>query len=65
MFLNKYETAEFLSFFNLFTIFFLRHVSVIFQKWETKKKNVSSLLFVCFKRSCKIDCVILKCAKMH
>ena len=59
-FLNKLEIAGILLFFNLFTIFCLRDVSVIFQKWKTQINSFSASFFWRFKRRCKIGGVILK-----
>ena len=62
VFLNNFEMAIFLLFFNLFTIFELHYVNVIFKKREPLTKWPFSA-FVRFKHRCKMSGVILKCAK--
>ena len=54
--------AILLLIFNLFIIFFLHYVSVIFKKREPLIKLFFTS-FVRFKLRCKISGVILKCAK--
>ena len=62
VFLNNFEKAIFLLFFNLFTIFSLHYINVIFKKRESLIKWFCTG-FVRFKQRCKMSGVILKCAK--
>ena len=61
-FLNNFEMAIFLLFFKLFIILFLHYVCVISKKREPLIKLFFTA-FVHFKLRCKMNDVIVKCAK--
>ena len=57
VFLNNFEMAIFLLFFNLFTILFLYYINAIFKKREALIKWFFTV-FVRFKHRCKMSGVI-------